>query len=212
MMMSEALKLKHNITEWERWELNYVGIPKCGNTMFKWYLLGCPTIKVLGDSNAEIHQEHRARYITPEQANANGFQTVALIRNPLERVFSMWKDFHGKRNGLLGQRDMSFYDFVTQVVVPSDDTENTNVHLRSMHYFIKDIKNPTLVLIDDLNYQDGLWLRKMFGIDKFEKLHTTQELQAPTEDTEIGALIIKRYPEDWELYKKLKLPPSFRAC
>ena len=158
----------------------------------KYYLLGQPKVVDLHDSNAEIHQEHRARYITPEQANQNDFQTFTIIRNPIDRVRSMWRDFHGKRNGLLGQRDMSFEDFVDKVIVPSDDTENTNVHLRSMHYFIKDIKNPTLVLLDDLNYQDGLWLREMFGIDKFEKLHTTQELQAPTEDTELSALIIKR--------------------
>ena len=224
MMMSEALKLRYNITEWERWGLNYVGIPKCGNTMFKWYLLGCPPIQNMADSNAEIHQEHRARYITPEQANANGYRTVALIRNPLERVFSMWRDFHGKRNGLLGQRDMNLYEFIEKVVVPSDDTENTNVHLRSMHYFIKDIKNPWLILLDDINHQEGEELRELFGVDKFESVNTTEHMHsdeglenAPDTWTairnfEIEDMITTRYPEDWELYKKLKLPPSFRAC
>lgn len=206
-----SLKLKYNITEWPQWKLNYVGIPKCGNTMMKWYLLGQPPVVSLLDSNAELHREQDAKYITPAQANANGYRTFALIRNPLERVFSMWKDFHGKRDGLLGQRGMTFYDFVTQVVVSSDDTENTNVHLRSMHYFIKDIKEPWLIPLECINEYEGSELRKMFGIDSFQKLHTTKKLQAPTEDTEIGALIIKRYPEDWKLYKNAMLPPSFRA-
>jgi hypothetical protein len=201
-----SLKLKHNITEWPRWKLNFVGIPKCGNTMMKYDLLGQPNVVDLHDSNADLHQEHRARYITPEEANQNDFQTFTIIRNPIDRVKSMWRDFHGKRNGLLGQRDMTFEDFVDKVIVPSDDSENTNVHLRSMHYFIKDIDVIKLVDLAEINYGEGEWLHKILGTDTFESLNTTEELPVDRwgysyeKNLEIARKIVDRYPKDWNLY------------
>lgn len=138
--MSEELKLAQNISKWPEHKVNYWGITKCGNTSIKWSLLGETKLDdhvINTDShNRWVHRATQADYINSTHALSNGYVNFATVRNPYLRAESMWRDFCIKRPNLLpSYGNLSFAQFINKLIL-TDDSVNTNVHLRSQCYSI----------------------------------------------------------------------------
>jgi len=200
--MTKALKKAFNISQWNSLKLNYWGIPKCGNTSVKYALL--KTINKTHQDTSETHQwvhglDH-AEYISRETALSNGYNNFATIRNPYDRVKSLYKDFGIRRadikimpgvdSGKLQNLDYFLKHYIQQ------STDANNIHLRSLSYFlIKDNK----LLIDnvvDINQVD-IFLSK-YKID-VPTLNTTQDIDIEFTDQQ-KYLIYTRYQQDFEIF------------
>lgn len=108
MKSKKAQHIQHayNISTFKHLELNYWGIRKCANTTIKYVLLRAEKpdkVKTL-ENNKRFNllnahgKPHRnwvhenCNYITPEKASQNGFKNFTVLRDPVERVYSMYNN------------------------------------------------------------------------------------------------------------------------
>ena len=130
----------YNITQWESLGVNYWGITKAANSTIKSHLL-----KASGFSQNEwldtvkVNKESLADYITPEQAHNNSLLNFTVIRHPLGRAVSVYKDLvmsRPERSVSAGlSEDMTlddYFDFLS-----STDDDSCDVHMKSISWFIK---------------------------------------------------------------------------
>lgn len=143
------IKKKYNLTTYPKLGLNYWGVPKCGNTSVKFVLLQASGVDTQSQGHAWVHQPDVNQYITPEQALINSYINFATIRHPYNRVKSLYKDFAhtrpeiGIKKGVDKTHLTNIDYFVDQCIV--DTTDNDNVHVRSISYFLFDENNKALV-------------------------------------------------------------------
>lgn len=136
-MNQEKIKLTYNISTWEKLGVNFWGIPKVGNTSIKYllhYKSGNP-MQPDDDKNQWVHHIKNTSYITPEQAESNGYKNVAVIRNPYDRFMSMWKDVKRRRR-LFGIKNCDIIEDLVKILEETKDKKR-NIHFRSQCYFLK---------------------------------------------------------------------------
>lgn len=98
--MTDNINLKnYNITHWPNHNLNYWGIPKCANTSVKYALMD----RDLDNINSKkpyawIHNTGIQNYIDPSRAISNNCINFTLVRNPISRTLSLYRDIVFKRN------------------------------------------------------------------------------------------------------------------
>lgn len=161
-----SVKLRHNISSWDSLKLNYWGLPKCGNTSIKYALAKASELKLqkVDDTCVWVHKENLTKYITPQQAIQNGFKNFTVVRDPIERFISMYKDIH--RREQLGRKigkNKSINTFLKYLEKTPD--EKRDVHFRSQCYFL--VHNEK-VIPDILTYDE---IEAMLNV-KLEKLNT----------------------------------------
>lgn len=200
--MSKALKKAFNISQWNELGLNYWGIPKCGNTSVKYALL--EKVNRVKDDSSEtqqwVHGLDLAEYISRETANTNGNTNFATIRDPYERVKSLYKDFGIRRSDIVIMKDvdgdkLKNLDYFLEHYI-AKSTDANNMHLRSLSYFlVKDNK----VLIDnvyDINTINSFLSKYNISVPV---LNTTQDLQIVFTE-EQKQIIYTRYQQDFEIF------------
>lgn len=136
--MQQSIKQMYNIATFDQLQLNYWGIPKCGNTTIKYILMRADSPDKLSANPKAVHQQ--CTYLTPTQAIHNGYQNFTVLRNPIDRLYSMHKslsrlgpDMHGsdnfRRDVLQLFRDPTVEALLRLIQKYRD--EDRNIHFRS---------------------------------------------------------------------------------
>ena len=183
------VKFKYSLSTFPKKGVNYVCIPKCGTTTMLHYLLDQPPF---GD--VELHSERHVKYISPEEANANGLTTFATIRHPFDRVLSMYKDQN--KRGIGGTNKMSLDAFVRMVYTNND--EKLNLHFRTMNYFLAPLKNVKLIRLEIMHCNE--WLKDILNIEEFKKFNVS-ELDVELSDNQ-KKMITERYEKDFQYLRE----------
>ena len=161
---------------------NYLAIPKCGTTTMLWYLLDRPDLVDV----KQVHHPRYVKYITPQDAMNNGLTTFATIREPFSRIRSMYKYMCD---------DIPIQDFVDRVI--SEDDKTTNLHFRSMTYYLNLIPDVSLAILENINQYD--WLKELCCADKIISHNTTKSRNVMFSESQM-LLLSDRYKQDIELY------------
>jgi cytidyltransferase-like protein len=200
-MNKETLKLKYNITSWPKLSVNYIGIPKCMNTSMKATLMEASGVDVNianpDEANAWLHQGSRADYIDKDKANLNGHKNFTIVRDPYTRLESLYSDFMIKRFDMLGVGiKLGWNDFI-DYVCNTDDSEKTNVHLRSQSSFIEGIDDVFVIHLETYKKQKK-FLEAVTGKTlNILHLHTDPEPNKALVWTQtLRDKVGKRYPND----------------
>ena len=91
-------------------------------------------------NTVSVNKQSLATYITPQQAQTNGNTNFTVVRHPLARALSAYKDLvltrpgRGMRAGLSYQMSLDDYFLFLK---HTDDS--CDVHFRSMSWFIKNV-------------------------------------------------------------------------
>ncbi len=182
-MNQNELKKRFNITQWSSVGINFWGVPKCANTSLKYALLKANNITVPFDPSGvykRLHSPQYCYYISPDYALTNSLTNVTVIRHPYERVISLYTDFGQKRTQFFRESytGISMSEFLNRIILCSDDTVNTNIHLRSISSFLV---RDNVILPDIIYSIDSVpCLFKRFGLD------TTYINQNTSADTTSG--------------------------
>lgn len=141
---------KFNISTWSSIKANYWGITKCGNTSVKYALLekeGKNIHKPEGVSQW-VHDEKIIKYISITKALNGTFENFTVIRNPYNRIISMYNDFIKRKKlylialGNTAKSINNIDDFLEYLIsVPNN---NLNEHFKPQTDFIL-IKNKIVV-------------------------------------------------------------------
>lgn len=164
-MNQNDIKLTYSIACFDRIRTNYVAIPKCGTTSILHALAKAEDPRLLDSLRNEdfIHSLRIARYITPKEANTNGYSTIATSRCPYQRTLSMYNDLLGKRNTKRIGGSLAFVEAINKArktkpsitnflnILARFSDSKRDIHFRSQHYFCKDLENVTLFDITELS-------------------------------------------------------------
>jgi len=165
-MTQESLSLSNitemNITTWNAPDVNYWGIPKCGNTSIKLALLnpsdsliaqeetklfeGKGNTRFLKTTSKWVHYSPIAsRYISDKDAIDNGKENFTVIRNPIERFKSQYV-----YNLKARLEPIMMIDHLIEHMRQPDKC--LNIHFRTQHHFISrdGVVIPEIYRLDDL--------------------------------------------------------------
>lgn len=85
-MTQRELAAKYNITRWDKFRINWWGVAKNATTSIKRAF-----ITAMGHGrNVEPQMGKATLYISREEAQNNGYENIAIIRNPYDRFVSMY--------------------------------------------------------------------------------------------------------------------------
>ena len=195
-MKQEALKLKYNISTWDKLKINFWGIPKAGNTSIK------KTLHVLSENPMPenipvenwVHHIKYTNYIKPEEALSNGYYNFAVLRDPIDRFISMYKDVQRRtRTFNIAQQNLPI-DNLLKLIENKTDIER-NIHFRTQTYFLREG-------VDCYNVNELSKLEKKLqtAIPRSNELKNSVKLS----DTQIGRISLI-YKDDFELLKNGEL-------
>jgi len=87
------LKKEYNITQWNKYKLNYWAIPKCANTAIKTALANLNYKEKMIYSKVKwVHNTNNISYIDRNTALQNGYSNFTVTRHPYDRFISLYKD------------------------------------------------------------------------------------------------------------------------
>jgi hypothetical protein len=195
--MNKEIKLKYGISEWSNYRLNFWNIPKCGATAVKAALLN-EKISNPYDINSELHSIDKQKYIDINTALTNGFKNFTVVRDPYDRVISMYKDFglrrpkhiKGHKNDML----KNFNYFLDEVIYKSDD-KTCDPHFRSMSSYI--FLNEKILVDNIFNLQNVKDFLNNYGLS-FNPANMTKPLDLKLTE-EHKEKINQRYKKDFDL-------------
>jgi len=193
-----SLKLDYNITQWDDYKVNYWGIPKCGNTSIKFMLMNKDKNLDYYNPNDWIHAEKEAKYIDRKTALSNGYFNFTIMRNPYDRVLSMYKDFAIKRKGKIRISTDSLFSFVNDLT-RFGDHKGSEIHFRSQSYFIYE----DYLLVDKIYHLEDTeyMVDNLSSICNYEftlqKIHYTKEELNLNQD--LKDIISFKYKKDFEI-------------
>jgi hypothetical protein len=143
-----TLKKQYNITSWTKLGLNFWGLPKCMNTSVKYALFnkanaGQPRYADDGP-NTWLHRTDATTYVTPSIAMNNGNTNFTVIRHPYDRMVSLYTDVRYNRREVWNKaiKDVdsmkidTMDEFLEAYIIHSTDDTSTDIHMRSLTYFI----------------------------------------------------------------------------
>jgi hypothetical protein len=165
--MGQSLKIKYNISQWDKLKINYWGIPKSGNTSVKYALLKTcnKSIQNIDDTSIWVHENNLAVYIDQITAAKNGYTNITVTRNPYERAISMYKDTIRRKDTIFAthhkNHNISSFDSFLDILINQPD-DKRNLHFKTQTYFItKDSK----LLVDEVyDLNDIPKINKRLGI------------------------------------------------
>tara|TARA_B100001287_G_C22511130_1_gene448329 strand:- start:107 stop:802 length:696 start_codon:yes stop_codon:yes gene_type:complete len=143
-----------NITSWPNLGLNYWGITKCGNTSIKHHLFKQTSGSVFTRPELDIHDGVDTEEISPKEANENGHRNFCVVRHPVSRFFSMYKDMclsRPERGKLAGvEQNWSPLDLIN-FIMNVEDRKMLDVHFVEQNRFIKEAKNCIIIKLERLS-------------------------------------------------------------
>jgi hypothetical protein len=132
-------KRRHQIIEWGNLGINYWSFSKCGSTSIKNSLVytkhGVKNKQASKDP-VEIHRSPYLKYISPDEAETNGFVNVCVVRHPYDRVLSLYRDFALKRpekifiNTIVDKNKVTDLNYFIEEVI-GVSTDKDDIHFRS---------------------------------------------------------------------------------
>lgn len=190
------------ITEWNNIGINFWNVSKCAGTSVKYALLKkadlADQIKNI-EKDKTVHNNSFIKYITRDQALYNNNQNVAVVRHPVDRVVSLYRDFSLKRKiaiPVVGRTvDISKIDNLNYFinVYIKEGSNKDNLHLRSISW---SLCNDNKILVDKI-YKfeniDGLF--KDYNLDfTFRNKSAKADIKLTKEQVKI---IEDRYNDDY---------------
>ena len=150
-----------SITSYDNLGINFWCIPKCGNTSTKlaFLKLNDPALfsgtieKMMrsdqDDTHDFIHRVQFNKFITYEEATSNGYRNVSVVRNPIDRFCSAYRDFVFKRSTSGFGKFPKFEVFIKKARQDNDmvsflkgiselDYEDIDAHFRPQSVFVDD--------------------------------------------------------------------------
>lgn len=219
-MENQKLHVQHtyNISTFKKLKLNYWGIRKCANTTMKYILLRAENPKIVEQiekrdkNNVNAHGNphrgwvhNRCVYITPVQAKENGFKNFTVLRDPIQRVCSMYNNCLQRPDRAVASGSDQFKDDMKVFlqnptimgfldVLEKYPDEERNIHYRSQKSHCL-IENIIKLKLDTL----ALTIHSIHP-----SLNVDIKLNASEEDIKIEPLIKERiyqiFNEDHRLY------------
>ncbi|CUH52140.1 sulfotransferase family 2 domain-containing protein [Shimia sp. R11_0] len=165
----------------------YFAIPKSGNTSVKTFLAPFVTSEAK-EAYRNIHQEVTWPYIKHQEflkLNTSGYLTFTVVRNPWERVFSVYRDkisrrLHGPLEKAGLSKDTTLLEFVRFIDQHKD--RDLDVHLREQSWFI---------------YRDGKLLpRHVFDISEMGKAQALFQAHVPEAQRKIEKVNVNKVVSD----------------
>lgn len=109
---------ERNISSWPNLAVNFFGIPKNGHTSVMTHLYRQEHSKPDFDVGFDIHNQSKGhtKFITEAESLSNGFLNFAIVRDPISRFLSMYRDLcltrkkRGKTAGVWGMSPEQFLD------------------------------------------------------------------------------------------------------
>jgi hypothetical protein len=137
--MKQDFKSLYNISEWETLKLNYWGITKSGNTAIKYALHEKADIlksRPINEFTKWVHDRKNTVYISKECAMHNEFDNFTVVRHPVDRFKSMYKDVKRRFKHFFPKRVRfdTIEDFIYYIESTTD--RERNIHFKSQSYFI----------------------------------------------------------------------------
>lgn len=129
------LKQQYNISQWDRYKLNYWAIPKCANTAIKTALSRLNyTEKMIYSKNKWVHSTDNVLYIDRETAIQNQYLNFTVTRNPYDRFLSLYKD-QGLRRPIFKDLDNTNIDAFLERLQLYDLRKNPHTRLQTDYIF-----------------------------------------------------------------------------
>jgi hypothetical protein len=193
-MNIRKIKNKYGITEWPEYKLNFWNIPKSMSTSVKSSLLKIDVEEYDLEEGKKLHSIGFNKFITRDEAYVNGFLNFAVIRDPYERVISMYKDFGIRRP--IDNKKRDFNSFLNEIILKSEDNISSDIHFRSMSYFIFPLDK---LLVDVVLTKTTVWDFLFTYGCAAKKVNLTKHLDIKLTDTQKEDIRI-RYKRDFELW------------
>lgn len=214
---------QYSIASFPNLKINFIAIPKTGTSSFLTSLIEESDPKniesVLSKSHEYSHNRKFATYITPDDANSNNFLSVSILRNPIDRFISQYRDFffgykinhktngskefnrdwQNFKNSLPSEND--FLDFIL-----SYQEDDIDMHFRSQYWFVKYIKpvNNYFIRLENLN-SSITSLNKISNLNlQIYNRNTTHTIKNINLNTDIKEKIKIKYAKDFTLWKDAK--------
>lgn len=190
------------ITEWNNTGINFWNISKCAGTSIKHALSFNEGFldKINTSRDKSIHNNKFIKYIFREDAKTNGNANVAVIRHPVDRVSSLYRDFSLKRKEAIPvygrNADISKIDNIDYFIkfYIEDGSDKDNIHLRSMSWSLFD--NNTLLVDKIYNFEN---VKDFFNDFNLEYTFRNKSAEANINFTKEQIKIIQdRYRNDYE--------------
>jgi len=213
----------YGIINFEVLGFDYIGVPKNGTTSF---LASC--LKYLNtpidltsetyDTDLQIHSKNIVKYIIPTESLENNLSKVIILRNPENRLLSVYNDFcfgnkskYHKVSGsksFIKQWNIFFksdknIDYFLELLDDFSDTDK-DAHLRSQCWFIEPFSNLENCLFFTVEHVDKIYttLNKKFNL-KLEICNRNITYKKITKFNEkVKEKIYIQYQKDYDLWKK----------
>jgi len=210
----------HQIVTFNNLKLNYWSIPKCASTTIKYALHKADCDKKIfeqqekqfttnDDIHSWVHAINICEKIEPKNALNNGYINFMIIRNPIERFLSLYKDFFIKRKNNNVGGSSEFKDAVcTLRQEPSvkgllnllnrfSDNKACDVHFRSQTWFYLD---STIKLIRLENMKTAIQaFNSTIVLDNLHLHKTSKNISLSENEINQLNLIFK---QDYQLYEQ----------
>ncbi len=215
-MKKLSVQEKYNIATFSNLQLNFWAIPKCGSTTIKTILLreDSPSLynRCKNDPHTQQWAHGKCKYITPKQTKQKGFKNFAVLRDPIQRLYSMYKALDRLGENMQGsvhfKRDIKDFfknpnvlDFVKLLGRHPD--EERNIHFRSQKsYCIFD----NIIKIDLSNISSTIHQihpSLVVDINVNRSIIILPDTVAHTPEDIIDQ-IHQVFEEDFKLYKEIK--------
>lgn len=190
------------ITEWNNIGINFWNVSKCAGTSVKYALLKkadlADQIKNI-EKDKTVHNNSFIKYITRDQALYNDNQNVAVVRHPVDRVVSLYRDFSLKRKiaiPVVGRKvDISKIDNLDYFInfYIKEGSNKDNLHLRSISW---SLCNGSKILVDKIyKFENIDRLFKDYNLDfTFRNKSAEADIKLTKEQVKI---IEDRYNDDY---------------
>lgn len=190
------------ITTWPAQKLNFWNISKSAGTSVKNSLLRKNGVTE-NISNEGIHHDEHITYISETVALNNGCKNIAVIRDPCQRVLSLFRDFSLKRkrtipvyNRTVDINRIQDLDYFIEVYIVNG-SDHDNLHLKSISWHL--CNNDKKILVDEIYNINNV--DRLFEKYHIEKIHRNTTISNTVLDqTHIDA-IRYRYADDYSIFK-----------
>lgn len=204
----------HCIIRYEKYDFDYIGIPKTGSSSFKtsmWIQQG-----VIRDNDINWSMNWYKKYkdnLNYISKTENNKLTIIHFRNPVDRVISMFKDLTQGEKQYIKVKSVTSkniesrgFEYFIDLLNDMSDIDK-EVHLRSQSWFVNHIKNfNNHIIFQTEGFSNGLEkINKKLKLNlKQNMVNHTKGIENPRLNTSIKNKIERYYEKDFELWMKAR--------
>lgn len=209
--MNLSVAHNYNIASFPTLRLNFWAIPRCGSTTIKHYLYRAENPQKFERLKNNKHTKHwvhgACKYITPDEAKKNNFKNFTILRNPVDRIYSMYAALDrlgvNMQGGVQFQHDVrKFWKdrnimlFLELLAKHSD--ENRNIHFRSQASYCK---LDSIIKLDLATVDSSIGsIHPAAKIDTHLNISKSKSLPSPTKHEEVVKQVHDIFYEDFKIW------------